>query len=214
MNSKLALVFDTETTGLPRRRYLGQALRVEDYDSARIVQMAWQLVSLADQKVLGEACILACPSGMWFMTEGAEKTHGISRAKVEAEGVPLHEALEKNDFWGHLERADVLVAHNLQFDGAILWAELMRDYDKYGPERVAAFTRKPTFCTMKTTTDLLRLPFPNGPSYNGAYKWPKLIELHNFLFGEGFDGAHDALEDVRATSRCLWALRSRFVAVR
>ena len=36
---------------------------------------------------------------------------------------------------------------------------------------------RPGLCTMKTTTDLLRLPGPYG------FKWPKLDELHAFLFG-------------------------------
>ncbi len=33
-------------------------------------------------------------------------------------------------------------------------------------------------------------------------KFPKLMELHQFLFGEGFQGAHGALADCQATARC------------
>jgi len=33
------------------------------------------------------------------------------------------------------------------------------------------------------------------------FKWPKLIESYQFLFNESFDGAHDALADVRACAR-------------
>ena len=38
-------------------------------------------------------------------------------------------------------------------------------------------------------------------------KWPKLEELHIKLFGCNFEGAHDALDDVRATAKCFFELK-------
>jgi hypothetical protein len=35
------------------------------------------------------------------------------------------------------------------------------------------------------------------------------VELHKFLFEEEFDGAHDALNDIRATRRCYNAMKER-----
>ena len=40
-----------------------------------------------------------------------------------------------------------------------------------------------------------------------GYKWPKLFELHQKLFGVGFEEAHDAGVDIRATAKCFWELR-------
>jgi hypothetical protein len=40
-----------------------------------------------------------------------------------------------------------------------------------------------------------------------GYKWPKLSELHIKLFGEDFEGAHNALADIEATAKCFWKLR-------
>lgn len=40
-------------------------------------------------------------------------------------------------------------------------------------------------------------------------KWPTLQELHTFLFGVGFEGAHDALVDVRACAKCYWEIQRR-----
>jgi hypothetical protein len=37
-------------------------------------------------------------------------------------------------------------------------------------------------------------------------KWPKLIELHQILFKEDFDSAHDAFADISATKRCFFEL--------
>jgi hypothetical protein len=49
------------------------------------------------------------------------------------------------------------------------------------------------------------------PRKNGGYKPPKLIELHEILFGESFVGAHDAAADVRACARCFFELKKRGV---
>ena len=99
-----------------------------------------------------------------------------------------------------LGKAYFIVAHNLVFDANVVAAEMARCgihtnillYD--------------AFCTMVGTTDLCKLPFPDGTASNGQYKWPKLTELHEFLFSETFTGAHDALTDVKATARCFWEL--------
>ena len=67
----------------------------------------------------------------------------------------------------------------------------------------------PGLVSIHDITDLCKLPFPDGTASNGQYKWPKLTELHEFLFGESFTGAHDALTDVKATARCFWELYKR-----
>lgn len=40
-----------------------------------------------------------------------------------------------------------------------------------------------------------------------GFNGPILQELHNHLFNEDFDGAHDALADVKATARCFFELK-------
>jgi len=42
-------------------------------------------------------------------------------------------------------------------------------------------------------------------------KPPKLVELHQHLFGEGFSNAHRALDDAKATMNCYLALKERGV---
>jgi len=56
---------------------------------------------------------------------------------------------------------------------------------------------------MLKTTSLCKLP----NKYGNGYKWPKLSELHNFLFNEDFADAHDALGDIRATIKCFFELK-------
>jgi len=40
-------------------------------------------------------------------------------------------------------------------------------------------------------------------------KWPNLQELHTALFGEGFEGAHDAVVDAQRTLDCAAAMRQK-----
>ncbi len=61
-----------------------------------------------------------------------------------------------------------------------------------------------TVCTMKSSTDHCKL---QGRGF--SFKPPKLAELHRFLFGEYFEGAHDAMIDVEATMRCFLELVKR-----
>ena len=56
---------------------------------------------------------------------------------------------------------------------------------------------------MLSATDYCQLPGRYG------FKWPTLQELHSTLFNESFDGAHDALSDVRACARCFFELKFR-----
>ena len=62
---------------------------------------------------------------------------------------------------------------------------------------------KPKICTMKCSTDFCKLPGKKG------FKSPRLSELHQVLFGTGFDNAHNAMADVEATARCFWKLKEK-----
>jgi DNA polymerase-3 subunit alpha len=47
------------------------------------------------------------------------------------------------------------------------------------------------------------------PGGQGRFKWPTLAELHTTLFDVGFEGAHDAFADVRATARAFFEMARR-----
>ncbi len=188
----MLLFFDTETTGLPRDY---RAPLTDASNWPRIVQLAWVLYD-ADGQEQSAHCALIRPDG-WQIPPNM--IHGISHAEAEAAGRPLRDVL--GEFTAAAKAAQTLVAHNFDFDRAIVGAEYARLAQ---PDPIP--TRR-AICTMKTTTNLCAIPAANGR----GYKWPKLIELHHYLFREGFEGAHDALADVRATARCYWALRKQGV---
>ena len=101
-----------------------------------------------------------------------------------------------------LNSADIVAGHNIEYDENILSYELERLGRKgdYAPHA--------TLCTMRGSTDYCNLP---GRGFSA--KPPKLSELHKHLFGEWFDGAHNAMVDVEATMRCLIELLNRKVIV-
>ena len=91
--------------------------------------------------------------------------------------------------------AKVVVAHNAGFDGSVIAAEYLR----LGLE--PPFVPSSMICTMTQSPDYCRLSGPHGN------KWPKLDELHMFLFGTVFGGAHDAARTwrrVRGASSSSW----------
>jgi DNA polymerase-3 subunit epsilon len=184
-------VFDCETTGLPARRDLS----VEDVDGwPRLVQLAWATYDAWGRLEKAESHIVR-PDGFMIPAD-ATRIHGISHDRALAEGKAVREALDL--FVRELDFPfDALIAHNLEFDRSVVGAEMIR-----AALPVRLFDR-PSLCTMTSTTNLLRLPGPYG------FKWPKLEELHVYLFGTAYDGAHDAARDVDACARCFFELRRR-----
>ena len=100
-------------------------------------------------------------------------------------------------FDAELDAAGLVVAHNLEFDQAMMTAEFIR---AGLPHR---FDEVEGFCTMRGTTEFCHLT----PKKYGEYKWPKLSELHAICTGKPHAGAHDAMGDAEAVVRCLRALQ-------
>lgn len=183
--------FDTETTGLPRN-YNAAINDVANWP--RVVQLAW-LVSDASGEITSRNGCLIRPDGFVIPPEST-RVHGITTEHAQKFGVDIAHAL--NSFLKDLETTKTLVAHNFQFDHSVLGAEFIRSGWSKDP-----MANAPGVCTMRGSTDYCRIPGHYG------YKWPTLDELHNHLFGRGFEGAHDAVADVSACHRCFFELKRR-----
>lgn len=181
------LVFDTETTGLPKRFNA----RWNDFQNwPRMTQMAFMLID-KDGNEIDSFCSLIKPDGWTIPREKFFLDNNMSTERCMAEGEDVFKVLRR--FQEALKRVDYKVAHNINFDNAIVGSEIMRAGITH-----ELFQYKKGICTMVSTTNYVKIK-----SHAGGNKWPKLVELHKELFGMEFSGAHDALEDVRATSRCL-----------
>jgi DNA polymerase III epsilon subunit-like protein len=189
--SKL-LFFDCETTGLPGVRFFSPEV-VDQWP--RLVQLAW-----ARYDDLGNAIerrdSLVRPEGFRIPAD-ATRIHGISDDRARREGRELAEVLDEF-LAAALAPGTTLVAHNFDYDRNVVAGEIIRT------RRPQGFLDLSGICTMKSTTGLVQLPRPGGGC---GYKWPTLEELHTWVFGFAYEGAHDAANDIEACARSFFKLR-------
>src|SRR5690606_24889066 len=107
-----------------------------------------------------------------------------------------------NEFNQALEKAKFVVGQNVTFDTNVWGCE----FHRLGIE--TPMTQMPVLdtCT-ETTANLCQLPGGRG----GRFKLPTLTELHEYLFHQKFEEAHNATADVEATTRCFFELVRRGV---
>ena len=184
------LIFDTETTGLPKK----WAAPISDTDNwPRCVQIAWQLHDEMGN-LLEHQDYLIQPDG-FNIPYDAERIHGISTELAQQQGVSLSEMLDK--FNTTLSKAKFIVGQNLGFDVNIMGCE----FHRLGIQSPMSSMPILDTCT-EVTASLLKLPGGRG----GKFKLPTLTELHQHLFNQPFAEAHNATADVEATTRCFLEL--------
>lgn len=188
------LFFDTETTGIPKN-YKAPASDLNNWP--RLVQLAWLVADDAGHEITSSEYIVK-PDG-YTIPPAAAKVHGITTEMALQNGLDIRAVLDP--MIEAINKATVLIAHNMSFDEKILGSALLRaGY----PNHVEG---KQRLCTMQSATNHCRIPGPYG------YKWPTLQELHRKLFDAEFSGAHRALVDVQACARCYFELKRLKVMV-
>ena len=184
------LIFDTETTGLPK----SWNAPITDIDNwPRCVQIAWQLHDEMGD-LIEHNDFLIQPDG-YNIPYDAERIHGISTELAQEQGISLDKSLEL--FNEALSKTKFIVGQNLNFDLNIMGCE----FHRLGVKSILSSLPILDTCTEKTAL-MCQLP---GGRY-GKFKLPTLTELYNHLFGVGFDEAHNATADVEATTRCFLEL--------
>ncbi|MFN4299608.1 MAG: DNA polymerase III subunit alpha [Thermaurantimonas sp.] len=188
------LIFDSETTGFPKR-WDAPITQLDNWP--RVVQIAWQL---HDEwgNLLEHEGIIVSPDN-WEVPYDAEQVHGISTELARKVGRPASEVYQK--FLEVVAKADVIAGHNLQFDINVIASELYR----YGYNYELLTSKKRLDTCDEATALLTKLPGGKG----GKFKFPNLTELYYYLFGETFAEAHNATADVEATARCFFELIRR-----
>ncbi|SNR27770.1 DNA polymerase III, alpha subunit [Maribacter sedimenticola] len=184
------LIFDTETTGLPKN----WNAPITDTDNwPRCIQIAWQLHDEMGNCIEHQDYLVR-PDG-FNIPYDAEQIHGISTELAEQQGVSLAEVLEKFNI--AMSKTKFIVGQNVGFDVNIMGAE----FHRMGVENPLQELPVLDTCT-EHTAQLCQIPGGRG----GKFKLPTLTELHQYLFGEPFGEAHNATADVEATTRCFLEL--------
>jgi DNA polymerase III epsilon subunit-like protein len=186
-------VFDTETSGLyvplkdryklPNYKYLN------NYNSCRILSISWILAQ--GKKQLSSSYFLVKPDG-FHISEESIKVHGITK-EVAMKGYDRSYVF--NALYKDLQEADILVAHNLDFDLNTLSSELYRYRQN---ATLNTLQSKPRFCTMKEGKVLMK-----------SLKFPKLEALYSFLYNEQLENAHNALYDAQYCYSCYLGIQER-----
>ncbi|TLP72988.1 DNA polymerase III subunit alpha [Maribacter sp. ACAM166] len=184
------LIFDTETTGLPKN---WNAPYTDSDNWPRCIQIAWQLHDDMGN-LIEHQDYLVKPNGFTIPFD-AEQIHGISTELAEQKGVPLLEVLEKFNI--AMSKTKFIVGQNVKFDLNIMGAE----FHRLNVENQLQDLPVLDTCT-EHTAKLCQIPGGRG----GKFKLPTLTELHQYLFGEPFGEAHNATADVEATTRCFLEL--------
>jgi DNA polymerase III epsilon subunit-like protein len=195
------LIFDVETTGL-----LPKIINMENISEyPYIIQLSYILFDTEGNNIedyFDNYIILKrkikIPKEVTILT-------GIDKEK-SLRGVTMITGLER--LYEAMREADSVVAHNIEFDSRMLFIELMRHKEYIEGNMIdrrifdmIGIIEKRNYCTMKKGIEICKIIAisQKGKEY---YKWPKLIELHKKLFGEGVENLHDSLVDTIVCLRC------------
>jgi DNA polymerase III epsilon subunit-like protein len=186
------LVFDTETTGLiPKNtKCLG--------DWPHIVQLSCIFINLDKLDEMFVDNFIINPDIL--IPKESSDIHGITNEIAAEKGINIRDALLRFTYF--LDEADVIVAHNLSFDKKIIEKELERlEYPNYF--NIKSYQIYDTMQKGKKLCNIVRMT-KRGHSF---IKFPKLIELYEYLFQPNADcyeykNAHNAIFDVLMTFRC------------
>ncbi|MFW6065082.1 MAG: exonuclease domain-containing protein [Candidatus Natronoplasma sp.] len=184
--SKLRRIFvDVETTGISKI-------------ISRVVELAY-IVYLGDEEKRRYSELVE-PYG-FTIPQDAIDVHGITNEKATEEGLPITEVMI--DFNRAARQADLIIAHNAEFDIKVIANEMSR-IDNFPP---IALNVTPVYCTMKNLTHYCELDrYDRYGNKMQGYKWPTLWELYRKVFGEEIHQTHRALEDLEYLSECYFEL--------
>ncbi|MFK5878440.1 MAG: DNA polymerase III subunit alpha [Flavobacteriaceae bacterium] len=184
------LIFDTETTGLPKK----WKAPITDTDNwPRCIQIAWQLHDDLGQLIESEDYLVK-PDG-FNIPYDAEQIHGISTQLADENGILLAEVLEKFNI--ALSKTKFVVGQNVGFDLNIMGCEF---------HRLGLETNLNKLPLLDTCTEVTATMCQILGGRGGKFKLPTLTELHQHLFRTAFGDAHNATADVEATTRCFLEL--------
>ena len=190
------LVFDTETTGLPKSRH---AEPEETWQFPYVVQLSWLIFNTGNNKIeTVRDKIIRLPKHVKIPKKATE-IQGISQEQMLEEGQPVSRVLDT--FMRDLSSCTGIIGHNIEFDKKMLEVECIRNKSR----RLSSY-RKMSFCTMKMGINRCNILKANRFTGKMEQKWPKLIELHKTLFNTEPKNLHNSLIDVIVCFRCFYTL--------
>jgi len=195
------IVFDTETTGLPKSRTITpNTLHLWPF----IVQFSYIMFDTDTNTILKSYDAIVKLKPYNVISKDSIEFHGITQEISESKGINIDTVLFT--FISDMRNADMIVAHNVEFDLNMIRVELLR-LEQSALVNVDLELRKAIFedqtnfyCTMKESIDLCKIEKEN--SRGTYYKFPTLTELHKHLFAVEPKHLHNSFHDILCTIRC------------
>jgi DNA polymerase III epsilon subunit-like protein len=208
----IIITFDTETTGLPKIKMITEkTLHLWPH----IVQFSYVIYNNETNNVLKTVDhIIKVPENV-VISEENSNIHGITETMSKTSGVDIKDVL--TEFMEDYNNADIIVAHNMEFDFNIIKVELMRQIynDNLTSSEKEKLTQKlnclkasnKLCCTMQESVELCNIKAlsKQGKEY---VKFPSLAELHKHLFGVVPKKLHNSLNDVLICLRCFYKMHN------
>jgi DNA polymerase III epsilon subunit-like protein len=205
------LVFDTETTGLPQTKIINEET-LEKWP--HIVQFSFAMFDTDTKSIIKFKDFIVKLPNKIEISQDSINIHGITKDISNEKGFDINIVIKT--FFEYLEESELLVGHNISFDINMLYIELLRIIYKkeHSQDDIFDFKKKlhklanykNIYCTMQESIDLCAIKKINkkGEEYN---KFPKLIELHEKLFGTIPKNLHNSFVDILVTMRCFMQLK-------
>lgn len=200
--AKRVLVYDTETTGLPKFQKPNNdpaQPHVTDI-CALLYSMDGELIEAFEQLIM--------PNGWEVEAEAAALT-GLTTEFLTINGGDEKEAIAT---FGHMhKKADLRVAHNIGFDDRIMRIAIKRYFGDAPADR---FQAAPIYCTANASKPIVKCPptpkMLASKSFRNSFKTPNMQEALSFFYpGETIGQAHRARPDAEACAKVFFALMAR-----
>jgi len=205
------LVFDTETTGLPKSKFISpDTLELWPH----IVQFSYVIYDTSLNDIVESKDYIIKLHESILISEESSKIHGITNEISSSKGLPISEVI--NEFFYYLRSVDKLIGHNIEFDINMIKVELLRFINSklYSKEQIKLYKHdlhyltnyKDICCTLKDSIQFCNIQLTD--KYGKPYlKYPKLIELHEKLFDKSPNNLHNSFNDILVTLRCFMKLK-------
>ena len=204
------LIVDTETTGLSKAKMITEkTLHLWPH----IVQFSYVIYNNETNTLLKTVDHIVKVPDSIVISEENSNIHGITDTISKTSGKNIESVL--SEFMEDYNNADIVVAHNMEFDFNIIKVEFMRQIynDKTSISEKEELTQKLNFlkgskklcCTMQESIELCNIKAlsKDGKEY---VKFPSLSELHKHLFSVVPKKLHNSLNDVLICLRCFYKM--------
>lgn len=192
------LVLDTETSGIPEKGATYEELNKFPY----ILQISYIFYDVSCNNTIIKDHYINITDDV-IITPVSYDIHKISRDFLNENGKSIHYVL--NELNEYIEKSDIIVGHNIQFDKRMIIVECLRNNikHKFTTYKNGIKLNKKEYCTMNKTKNLCKI-LKYDKNNKAYFKYPKLIELYQFLYPEKDlpTNLHNSLVDILITFKC------------